>query len=117
MDLQVDVVAAFFFIGWPIYQLMVEGAWTSYDESFYEHLTTHSALFPRGAWRALFPVAWTVLWPANGVAAYLFWHAYSVGDDTTYLVGLIFYMVGFLASCGWTNLFFRLSLLWWRWWR
>ena len=108
-DLQIDVLAALFFIGWPVYQLLVERPYSKKDDIFYRHLAHHSMVFPK--MRFVFPLAWSLLWPANGVGAYLFWHAYSAGEDTTYLVGLIFYAVSFIAQCGWYNMFFRRRML------
>ena len=104
-DLQIDFLAAFVFIGGVVYHLLVDRPHSKKDEAFYIHLTVHSPLFPR--WRIVFPIVWTLLWVFNGVGAYLFWHAYAPGDDTTFLVGLIFYAISFVFQCGWYNMFFR----------
>jgi tryptophan-rich sensory protein len=108
-DLQIDVLAALFYITFPVYQLLTEAPHSKKDDIFYAHLQKHSSWFPR--YRIVFPIVWTLMWSANGVGAYLFWHAYEPGQDTTYLVGLIFYAVSFVAQCGWYNLFFRRRLL------
>ncbi len=112
MDLQIDLLAAFVFIGWPVYQLLaVSSAWSAKDEAFYQYLASQSRLFPSGWARVLFPLMWTILWPLNGVGAYLFWHAYAVGDDTVWLVGIIFYIVFFVVSCAWMRIFFRMQAI------
>jgi|WetSurMetagenome_2_1015567.scaffolds.fasta_scaffold01048_18 tryptophan-rich sensory protein len=108
-DLQLDVLAAFIFIGWPIYNLLVEPPHRKKDDTFYTHLTVHSSVFPRH--RIIFPVVWTVLDTLNGIGAYLFWHAYAPGDDNTFVAGFILYLVYFVFHCGWYNMFFRRRML------
>jgi tryptophan-rich sensory protein len=105
-DIQIDVGFAILFIAWPVYHLLTSVPYTKKDDHFYTHLTKHSAIFPR--WRWIFPLVWTLLWSFNGAGAFLFWHAYSAADnDTTYLVGLIFYTISFVFQCGWYNMFFK----------
>jgi tryptophan-rich sensory protein len=107
-DLQVDLVAAAIFIGLPVYHLVTCVPYSNGDDSFYEHLAGHSAAFPRGWLKLLFPFMWMVLWPAYGVAQYLFWHSYTLsGSDTVWLVGMIFSLVALMAMFAWYNMFFR----------
>jgi tryptophan-rich sensory protein len=107
-DLQVDVLSAFFFIGLPVYYLMTGPPYTNGDDYFYMQFADHyPSLFPRGWAKIVFPIAWTLLWPANGVGAYLFWHSYELGNDVTYLVGIIFYIVALMAMFSWNNMFFK----------
>jgi len=110
-DIQVDVLAALFFIGWPVYHVVAGAVSHSQkDEAFYQHLTLNSSLFPRLRW--IFPLTWGLLMCFNGVGAFLFWHAYASGDnDTTFLVALILYTISFLFQCGWSNMFFRRKML------
>jgi len=103
-DLQVDILAALLFIALPVYHFLAERPYGKKDENFYIHLTVHSGLFPRHRW-VLSGVS-SLLWIANGVGAYLFWHAYVPGEDTTFLVGLIFYIVAVMGHCAWYKIFY-----------
>jgi tryptophan-rich sensory protein len=107
---QLEWVAALVFIGLPVYHLMTTQALSARDDVFYRHLEAHSALFPRSGW--IFGLAWTILFPAMGVAGFYFWRDADVATNG-YTIGLVFYVVALMCAYGWMNMFFlrRMVLL------
>jgi tryptophan-rich sensory protein len=102
---QPDWVAALVFIGLPVYHLITSRS--GRDDAFYRHLEAHSMIFPRSdsVFRGVFKLAWTLLFPAMGVAGFLFWRD---ADSTAsgYTIGLVFYMIAVFSAYGWMRMFF-----------
>jgi len=109
---QIDWAGFPIYFGIPFLYLCTVKRWSKKDEAYYQYLVKNSRLYPAGAFKAIFWIFWSIMYPVYGGAAYLFWHeAASIGDGA-YITGLTFYWVGTFTSFLWMWLFQNHEMNW-----